>query len=109
MRNTFLLMLAAAILLGAVYYAGLGSQRVDVTSNVATSTVQLPDTHITATDEKSGITFSYPKELGYTYVTASQWPPRFVNSLGPIACDLDEQTQAMSGATSSMQTINGNS
>lgn len=66
------------------------------------------DSLITGTDEKSGITFTYPKEINLTYVTLVEWPPRFVNSLDPIQCELDEQTQAMSGATSKEITIDGN-
>lgn len=102
-------MTAAAVLLGVIYCGNSKSQEIHVAPNGATTTAQLPDTLSTTTDQKSGIEFSYPKDLGYTYVTPTQWPPRFVNSLEPIACDLDTQTQAMSGATSSTQTINGNS
>ncbi len=63
---------------------------------------------ISAVDAKSGISFSYPAELQTKYVSLAEWPPRFVNSVTPIKCELDEQTQAMSGATSSTETINGN-
>lgn len=61
----------------------------------------------TAIDEKSGISFSYPNNLGYEYVSASDWPPRFISSYAPIDCELDEQTQAMSGLTDRTETING--
>lgn len=63
---------------------------------------------IYAVDPKSGISFNYPEELGSNFVSTTEWPPRFINSHDPIKCELDEQTQAMSGSTSSRQTINGN-
>ncbi len=69
------------------------------------------DTVTTATmsDEKSGILFTYPTDLDaqYQYISTSEWPPRFISSYAPIDCELDEQTQAMSGLTDRTDTING--
>lgn len=74
------------------------------------TTIEAMTTSTEAADPKSGITFTYPnlESLNYVYVAFPDWPPRFVNSVEPITCELDEQTQAISGATSSTATINGN-
>lgn len=81
------------------------NDQTSTSSEVTPSTNQ----YVTATDPKSGIVFTYPADLAYEYVTLQDWPPKFVNSVDPINCELDEQTQAMSGATTSTQHINGNS
>jgi len=67
------------------------------------------DSNATMTDEKSGIFFSYPTTLDSNYVSTEEWPPRFISSYAPIDCELDEQTQAMSGLSYSTETINGTS
>ncbi len=74
-------------------------------------TVALPNnlTMEQAVDEKSDISFTYPTTLPYQYVTLAEWPPRFINSSTFTSCQLDAQTQAMSGATSSTMTVNGRS
>jgi len=61
----------------------------------------------TASDEKSGIEFTYPTEFDYQYVSKSEWPPRFISSYAPIDCELEEQTKAMSGLEDETRIING--
>lgn len=61
----------------------------------------------TTTDPKSGITFTYPEELPMSYITAQEWPPRFVLNGGPFNCDIDEQTAAMSGFSGREQKMRG--
>jgi hypothetical protein len=63
-------------------------------------------TYGTSTDEKSDIMFSYPLTLPYRFVSFTEWPPRFINSLYPTNCVDDEQTIAMSGVTHQLETIN---
>lgn len=105
MKNT---LIAIAVILPFVGYI-LFSESFNQTSEQPGPEIETESTElISMTDEKSGITFSYPTDFNYKYVRAIEWPPRFVNSIDPIKCDLDEQTQAMSGATSSTQTFNGN-
>ncbi|MFN3188032.1 MAG: hypothetical protein ACK42D_00600 [Candidatus Paceibacteria bacterium] len=61
----------------------------------------------TATDENSGIMFTYPDNFNYQYISTEVWPPHFISSYAPIDCELDEQTQSMSGLSYKTQTING--
>lgn len=94
------------LLLGNWYYAAHMPVAEEVVNDESQDTKD--KNLISAVDTKSGISFSYPEELGSSYVSTADWPPRFINSYDPIKCELDEQTQAMSGSTSSNQTVNGN-
>lgn len=94
------------LLLGNWYYAAHMPVAEEVANNGSQDTED--KNLIPAVDPKSSISFNHPQELGSDYVSTTEWPPRFINSYDPIKCELDEQTQAMSGATSSSQTINEN-
>ena len=88
-------------------------EKVSVNASTPWITKQLPgnspnSNYQTKEDPKSGITFSYPVSTNFDYIKLTEWPPRFVNAVDPIKCELDEQTQAMSVATSGEMIINDN-
>ena len=64
---------------------------------------------VVTSDEKSGIMFTHPTSIDNQYISAVEWPPRFISSFAPVDCELDEQTQAMSGLSYKTQIINGTS
>jgi hypothetical protein len=63
---------------------------------------------ISAIDPKSEILFKYPpKELQTSYVSAMEWPPKFVSSPQIYDCVIDEQAVAMSGFAFRSEVFNG--
>lgn len=117
-----ILLIAVVLVIGAMgvfYWVLTNTQTPEVNEvNTPTTTTETADQNTaptdnqataTMTDEKSGIMFNYPEELNYDYVSAQEWPPRFISSFAPIDCELDEQTQAMSGQTYQTEIINGTS
>lgn len=109
MRNTFFIIAAiVVVVMGYIIFSDSRSSNteIEIRDQAATSTPEYSDTRITATDPKSGVVFMYPEHFAYPYISAAEWPPRFTNSDTPIACELDEQTIAMSGFSSRTETIN---
>src|SRR3546814_741577 len=44
----------------------------------------LPAGWKSSTDTTQGVSFSYPSDLGTTYIHAVDWPPRFAVDAGPF-------------------------
>lgn len=106
-KNHLLLFASTALIIFVVFLFSYNSSP-DVRIPEEKTSSPASDSYATITDEKSGISFTYPIKRNYSYVTLSDWPPRFVNSLDEVKCELDEQTSAISGATSYTKTIKGN-
>lgn len=112
MKNVLLSIGVLLLLAGAWFFFTTGETVAPTETPEQTTqqepTEEGPDTGmLTTTDPKSDITFTYPENLPTTYITAQEWPPRFVLNGGPFDCDIDEQTAAMSGFSGREQKMRG--
>lgn len=107
-----LIVLGIVIIGGVVYYIGknsnISSQNTpEITATNPSATTQNTTSNWkTFTDNTNSVTFRYPENIGATYISTVDWPPKAQFTHGLFTCVETGQETARTGQTAK-KTING--